>query len=185
VARSSARRSTGLERRWSLRIDDSFEQATCSWVAPVTLADETPAVLKLGMPHFEGEHEMQGLRFWDGQPTVRLLVADDTLGAMVLERCEPGTPLRELPETEQDEVISRLLRRLWRLPPTPHPFRRLSELTAFWINETLTQAERWTDPGLIREGARLLQELRLPRCCSQPISTLATCCRRKGSHGLS
>jgi streptomycin 6-kinase len=53
---------------------------------------------KIGMPHMEGEHEIDGLRFWDGDPTVRLLMADDDLGAMLLERCEPGTVLRALPE---------------------------------------------------------------------------------------
>src|SRR5258708_2058882 len=85
-----------LERRWSLTAGTAFdgEGGTCAWVAPVTLADGTPAVLKLGMPHMEAEHEIQGLRFWDGEPTVRLLRSDDELGAMLLERCQPGTSLR-------------------------------------------------------------------------------------------
>lgn len=39
------------------------------------------------------------------------------------DRCEPGTALRTLPEPEQDLVIARLLRRLWRAPVAPHPFR--------------------------------------------------------------
>jgi streptomycin 6-kinase len=59
---------------------------------------------------------------------VRLLEADDELGAMLLERCEPGTALRALSESEQDLVITELLRRLWRAPSAPHPFRPLSVL---------------------------------------------------------
>jgi serine/threonine protein kinase len=47
---------------------------------------------------------------------------------MLLERCEPGTALRMLPEPEQDLVIARLLRRLWRSPVAPHPFRPLSAI---------------------------------------------------------
>ncbi len=74
------------------------------------------------MPHMEGEHEIDGLRFWDGDPTVRLLMADDDLGAMLLERCEPGTVLRALAECEQDAVISGLLRRLWRAHQHNIPF---------------------------------------------------------------
>ena len=35
---------------------------------------------------------------------------------MLLERCEPGTLLRALPEPEQDVVLAGLLRRLWRAP---------------------------------------------------------------------
>jgi streptomycin 6-kinase len=76
-----------LARRWSLTLGTQFEgeDVSCSWVASVTRQDGTPAVLKLGMPHMEGEQEIDGLRFWDGDPTVRLLEADEDLGAMLLE----------------------------------------------------------------------------------------------------
>ena len=79
-----------------------------------------------------GEREIAGLRFWCGDPTVRLLDADDDLGAMLLERCEPGTSLSALPEPEQDLVIARLLPRLWRPPVAPHPFRPLAAMLAHW-----------------------------------------------------
>ena len=121
-------------------------------------------MLKLGMPHMEGEHEINGLRFWDGDPTVRLVKADADLNAMLLERCEPGTALRALPEPEQDIVIAGLLRRLWRSPVAPHPFRPLSAMTAYWSEETLADAERWPDTGLVREGLCLFKEL--PRSAS-------------------
>ena len=148
-----------LQQRWRLTIDAPFDGGTCSWVAPVRLADGSPAVLKIGMPHMEGEHEIQGLRFWDGDPTVRLLAADDDLEAMLIERCEPGTSLRALDEAEQDLVIARLLRRLWRVPASPHPFRPLSTMTACWSDETLAQVGRWPDPELVRAGLRLFEEL--------------------------
>jgi streptomycin 6-kinase len=150
-----------LEHRWSLTLDAPFDddEVSCSYVAAVARADGTPAVLKIGMPHMEGEHEIHGLRFWDGDPTVRLLKADDDLGAMLLERCEPGTVLRTLPEREQDVVISGLLRRLWRAPSAQHPFRPLSALAEYWSGETLTHIEQWPDTGLVREGLRLFKEL--------------------------
>jgi streptomycin 6-kinase len=150
-----------LERRWSLTLGAPFdgEDVNCAWVAPVALADGSPAVLKLGMPHMEGEDELQGLRFWNGDPTVRLLEADEESGAMLLERCTPGTALRGVPEPEQDWVIAGLLRRLWRSPSTPYRFRPLSAMTEYWSNETLADAERWPDAGLVREGLRLFKEL--------------------------
>jgi streptomycin 6-kinase len=150
-----------LEQRWSLTAGRPFDGdgMGCAWVAPATLAAGPSAVLKLGMPHLEGEHEIQGLRFWSGDPTVRLLEADDDLGAMLLERCEPGTTLRILPEPEQDLVIAGLLRRLWRPPVAPHTFRPLSAMTAHWIAETEAQVEHWPDTGLVREGLRLFKEL--------------------------
>lgn len=84
----------------------------------------------------EGEHEIEGLRFWAGNPMVQLLEADDELGAMLLERCQPGTHLRTLPEAEQDVIIAALLRRLRRAPSIPHRFRPLAIMTAYWIQET-------------------------------------------------
>ena len=97
-----------LERRWALTVEAPFlgMEATASWVAPAVLADGMSVVLKVGMPHMEADHEIAGLRFWDGDPTVRLIEADDDLGAMLLERGEPGTLLRESPEPEQDTVIA-------------------------------------------------------------------------------
>jgi len=115
--------------------------------------------MKVGMPHMENRHEIQGLRFWSGDPTVRLLSADEELGAMLLERCEPGSRLRMLPETEQDRVIASLLNRLWRPPSDPWPFRPLSDLMTHWAAETSAAAERWPDPGLVQEGLRLFNDL--------------------------
>jgi streptomycin 6-kinase len=150
-----------LEQRWSLTLDEPFDgpEVSCAWVAKVTMADGTSAVLKVGMPHMEGKHEIDGLRYWNGDPTVRLLNADENLGAMLLEHCDPGTALRTIPEPEQDHVIANLLHRLWRSPYAPYPFRPLSDLTSHWRNETLTHAKHWVDAGLVREGLRLFEEL--------------------------
>jgi streptomycin 6-kinase len=150
-----------LQQRWSLRLGVPFDgdEASCAWVGPVMLTTGQAAVLKLGMPHMESEQEIEGLRFWNSDPTVSLLDADDDLGAMLLERCEPGTALRTLPELEQDVVVARLLRRLWRPPAAPHPFRPLSAMIAYWNEETRAQVEHWRDEGLVREGLRLFEEL--------------------------
>jgi streptomycin 6-kinase len=149
-----------LLKRWSLTLGTVYdESASCAWVASATCADDTPAVLKLGLPHMEGRDEAHGLRFWDGDPTARLLMSDDELGAMLLELCEPGTSLRLQPEPEQNQVIATLLHRLWRTPKAPHPFRPLSALMEYWSAETLDRAEEWPDAELIRDGLRLFAEL--------------------------
>ena len=150
-----------LQQRWSLTLGNPFdgEEVSCSWVAPATREDQTTAILKLAMPHMEGENEINGLRFWAGNPTVKLLEADYDLGAMLLERCEPGTCLRELPEPEQDTVIAALLRRLWRVPSPSDHFRPLATMTAFWRSETLARSKYWKDPGLVAEGLRLMASL--------------------------
>jgi streptomycin 6-kinase len=150
-----------LQGRWSLSLGDPFSgsETSCAWVAPAARSDGTRAVLKLGMPHMEAAHESDGLRFWDGEPTVRLLAADAALHAMLLERCEPGTALRDLPEPEQDVVVAGLLRRLWRKPSAPHPFRPLSVMLSHWTEETIAAAPRWSDAGLVGAGLDLFEEL--------------------------
>jgi streptomycin 6-kinase len=149
-----------LEQRWSLTLGKPFDgpEVSCAWVANVTMPDATSAVLKVGMPHMEGKNEIDGLRYWNGDPTVRLLNADENLGAMILEHCDPGTSLRTIPEPEQDAVIADLLHRLWSSPSVPHLFRPLSDLTSHWRTETLTDMKHWVDAGLVR-GLRLFEEL--------------------------
>ena len=151
---------TDLKQRWSLTLSPPFEEeASCSWVAPCFLRDGTPAVLKIGLPHMEAKNEIDGLLFWNGDPTVFVLEADRELNAILLERCEPGTTLREQPEDEQDQVIAKLLRRLWRTLPDTHPFRPLSEMIAAWTKESMEQADRWPDAGLAKEGLHILEAL--------------------------
>jgi streptomycin 6-kinase len=148
-----------LERRWSLVVGDPYETASYSWVAPANRSDGTSAVLKLRMPHYEGDHEIDGLRFWSGESTVQLLEADRERGAMLLERCEPGTGLWKSPPEQQDLVLANLLKKLWRMPTAPHPFRPLSEMLAIWRERTVNDAAQWREPGLVCEGLRLLAEL--------------------------
>ena len=156
-----------LAGRLSLQVGTPISHAgvTCSWVAPVTRVDGSSAILKLAMPHMEGEHEIAGLRFWNGDPTVKLLAADEELGAMLLERCTPGTTLNGMPEAEQDVVIAGLARRLRRsgLTPDAHTqFRPLSAMLETWRAETLAQRPFWHDEGLVSEGLALFRSLSAP-----------------------
>lgn len=150
-----------LKDRWSLSPDAplSGEEPSCSYVEAVCRSDGTPAVLKISMPHMEQEHEADGLRVWNGEPTVRLIESDDEIRAMLLERCYPGTTLRVLDECDQDIVISDLLRRMWRPLTALHRFRPLSAMVEYWINETLAEVKQWPDRGLVREGLGVFNEL--------------------------
>ena len=161
-----------LKQRWSLTLSPPFaEEASCSWVAPCVRGDGTPAVLKIGLPHMEAENEIDGLLFWEGDPTVFVLEAAPELNAMLLERCEPGTTLREQPEDEQDRVIAKLLKRLWRTLPDAHPFRPLSEMIAAWAKESMEQADRLPDAGLAKEGLRIFEALLNDAPCDVLLAT--------------
>ena len=152
-----------LQARWSLTLGAPYE-AGAAWVAPVT---NRPAVLKLGMPHMEADQEIAGMQFWDGEPTARLLDLDVDYNALLLEQCDPGTPLGELPEAEQDVIMAGLLRRLWRVPAEPHPFRPLSLMTQHWSEEARQKRDNWVDAELLAEGLRLFEEL--PRTAPEQV----------------
>lgn len=149
-----------LQQRWSLELAAPFDsdEVSCAWVAPAALPNSTSAILKLGMPHMEAEDEIAGLRFWDGEPTVQLLAADESLNAMLLERCMPGTALRQLPEPEQDVIIAAMLRRLWRTPPAGS-FRPLTLMLDGWAAATRARRTTWPDAGLVEAGLQLFTEL--------------------------
>jgi streptomycin 6-kinase len=149
--------------KWSLTLGSSCgEDASCSWVAPAVREDGVRVVLKLGMPHMEAADEIAGLQFWSGNPTVRVLEADPTRNALLLERCEPGTPLRDRPEEEQDVVLAGLFHRLWRRPVETHAFRPLSLMIASWTRETLAARSKWHDEGVVRAGLRVFEALSQP-----------------------
>jgi len=127
-----------LADRWSLRVGEPFQPGgQCSWTAPATGPAGAGLVLKVGFrfPGGEERDEAAGLRLWHGNGAVRLYDAheSDSAYGLLIERCLPGTPLgRALPEPEQDQVVTALLRRLWAQPHTAHPFRPLTEMCAAW-----------------------------------------------------
>jgi streptomycin 6-kinase len=151
---------------WRLRLGAPFDPGgTCSWVCPVVRSDDTHAVLKLAMPHMEGEHEIQGLRYWSGRSMVKLLEADDDSGAMLLERCLPGATLRSEPEPAQDVIIAGVLRGVWESTTEKAGwggFRPLSQMIDYWCEETRAQRHFWPDAELVNEGMRVMKQLARP-----------------------
>ncbi len=161
-----------LRRRWGLTLGPPFDHdGYTAVVLRARLADGTPAALKLSFPHMEGLDEAAGLRFWDGDPTVALLAVGDDRHALLLERCLPGHDLHVLPEGERDEVLAKLLRRLWR-PVTPEDgFRHLEQMIAYWSAETERDEHRWPDPALVREGLATWRELVRPAATDVLLAT--------------
>lgn len=160
----------GLARRWTLDVGPPFQPGgVASWVAPARDTRGNDLVLKVGWPHDEALHEAQGLRAWGGRGAVRLfdaLLVGQT-SALLLELCQPGTPVSQvLPPRQQDTVVAGLLRRLWIQPPPGHPFRSLEIMCRRWADEfeeryaVAVAARRChLDPGLARAGMELLRTL--------------------------
>src|SRR6185437_9980980 len=114
------------------------------------------------------------LRFWKGSGTVRLIDADLESGAILLERCLPGTALHSESETKQDEIVAKLLKRIWghtRSTSEITGFRPLSEMIASWSDETIAQRSFWLDSELVSEGLRVFEQLARPAATDVLLAT--------------
>jgi streptomycin 6-kinase len=128
--------------KWSLLLGDPFAHAYASLAVPATLPDGGEAVLKICLPHRESEYEAEALAQWNGRGAVRLLAHDSERRALLLERCRPGSHLRELAPDVALDVIVGLLPRLW--IPAGEPFRPLADEAEWWASYL---PEKWERAG--------------------------------------
>ena len=162
-----------LERDWSISVGRAYEDPTEAFVAEATLADGTPAVLKLHIPragrHAENEITVlrlsgAGNRTVDGTGgCVRLLDADLPRRALLLERL--GRPMSELglPLAERLEILCAAAARVWR----PAPGCGLP---------TGADKARWV-AGLV---ATAWEELGRP-CSERAVAHAVTCAQTRGA----
>lgn len=112
-----------FSKQWSLTLFPPFEPLSYNYVAPAVDSDGRAVVLKVGVPNPELSTEIEALRVFDGQGTVKLLEADAEKGAMLLERLVPGEALLSLDDDEKATSIAvGVMRQLWREVPTDHAF---------------------------------------------------------------
>ncbi len=167
-----------LTARWGLSLGEPFEPGgNCSWVAPGIDRNGREVVLKVAWHHTEALHEAEALAMLGGHGAVEVYAfehlapldpgggpgGDVDTTAMLLERCRPGTELRERPEAEQHVVVTELLSSVWTVDlPSDHPFRPLSAMADDWVTraeERLTIDPGRLDGGLASEGLALFRLL--------------------------
>lgn len=121
---------TEIANRWELILGPPFE-LSYNYVIPVQRTDGTPAVLKLGVVRPELLNEIDALRHFAGRGACRLLAADETVGALLLEHLHPGQTLVAFAEAD-DEAATRaaahVMARLWAPPPPNHRYRSVADL---------------------------------------------------------
>lgn len=141
--------------RWKLTVEPPFN-LSYNYVAPVTRADGTPAVLKVRCPNPEASCEMEALHAFAGDGVCAVLEQDPEHVASLLERVLPGRPLAAL-VAEDDErataIAIDLLQRLWRPAPAEHSFPTV----AGWAEGLARHRERF-DGGTGPLPARLFEE---------------------------
>jgi len=157
---------------WGLEIAGApYEGGVCGWVAPVRRAGGD-AVLKVTWPHPEASTEAAALRWWDGVGAIRLLAEDRDAWVMLIERGDPGTPLRDagVPIDRALSIGAGLMNALWGkgIPAADGPcFESMHQVCDLWADLAERRAELYgaalrrhgTDPGILALGIGLLRTL--------------------------
>lgn len=136
---------------WDLQADGAPTHGASSLVLPVTTPRGRPAILKLGFPDDDSEHEHLALRRWAGDGAVRLLSAQPHRRALLLERLT-DRDLASVPDVEACAVVAALYRSL-HVPALP----QLRTLTT-WLE--LRTAELATLPRDTALPRRLVEQAR-------------------------
>lgn len=148
--------------RWGLAIEPPFPCLSFNYVTPAVRSDGEKVVLKLCPPDKEFFTEVDALRVFGGRGMTRLLEADESWGAMLLERVEPGKPIIDLPDdAEATGVALDVMQRFWPPPPAEHRFPTLADWfrRAFNYHKTYYGGSGPFDPGLFARGEALSREL--------------------------
>ena len=156
-----------LFARWGLRPDGAATHGHCSLVLPVRTAEGVAAVLKLGFPEEDSEHEHLALRRWAGRGAVRLLAADPHLRGLLLERLR-SDDLSGVPERRACEVVAELYRRL-HVPAMP-ALRPLSSIVERWTADLSTLPRSAPIPRrLVEQAVALGGELCADRAAPESV----------------
>jgi len=108
-----------IEADWQIVVGRAYRDSTEALVVEATLADGTPAVLKLMVPR-DGDaaaHEATVLRLAAGEGCPRLLRDDVARGALLLERLGPSLHELGLPIGRRHEILVSAAARIWRPAP--------------------------------------------------------------------
>jgi streptomycin 6-kinase len=120
-------------RRWGLTLGAPMIPLSYNYVVPARCADGMAAILKVCVPGGEFARQAAALRLFDGEGAARLLACDPGDEALLVERCEPGIPLRQETVVDDDRataIACEVMRRLWRPAPSDSPFPSMSDWNA-------------------------------------------------------
>lgn len=152
------RLTNDLMAEWGLRSDGWSMHGYTALVVPALTQDDERVVLKVSFDgDDESEHEALALRQWNGRGAVRMLRADPSRRALLLERLHP-TDLRNVGDLEACEVVAGLWTRL-HVPAMP----QLRPVTAYverWVADLQQEATNGPVPRrLVQQATSLAADL--------------------------
>jgi streptomycin 6-kinase len=140
--------------RWALRVVGDPMHGYMALVVPVLRGDARCA-LKVSWIDDETVNEAAALALWNGGGAVRLLDADVTAGALLLEWLDPRRHLAEADLSVAVPAAGRLLRRLAVPVPAGWPGRPVPGLRQWALDLAAELPRRWRAAGRPFPGRRL------------------------------
>ena len=97
--------------KWRLQVEEPVERLTYHYVVKVRDLNKRPLILKLGVPRKDVTREIIAVRLYNGRRFAQLLAHDESGGALLLERLEPGVMLSEV---KDEETAIRYYAEVWK-----------------------------------------------------------------------
>jgi streptomycin 6-kinase len=133
-----------LAERWDIEWDDVIQRGSMSVVIRCTSADRA-AVLKVGPERTRVAHEASALARWSTKHVPAVLAVDESLGALLIEAIEPGTPLADVDAYPSTDSLAALLTSLHDDAARDPSYRPVAEHIAYLFDAGLKNYERRPD----------------------------------------
>jgi streptomycin 6-kinase len=148
--------------KWGLATGIPCPTMSINYIEFTTTAAAQPVALKVGVPHSELYTEMETVGLYRGKRAVRLLDADRELGALLMQRLQPGTLLWQLMDNAREtRIAASIMREL----PVPTPATHNLPAFSRWVKRAFTLTRTEWDPqelmprDLIDRAERAFQEI--------------------------
>jgi streptomycin 6-kinase len=133
-----------------------------NYIEFATTAAGEPVTLKVGVPHAELFTEMEALRLYDARGAVRLLDVDRDLGAILMQRLQPGTMLWLLGNNRRETEIAASIMSALSVPvPSRHNLPAFSRWVerAFRLTRTEWDPQQLMPRDLIDRAEKAFREI--------------------------
>jgi streptomycin 6-kinase len=154
-----------LSERWQLDLESLIQRGSISVVMRCRTAEGRHAVLKVGPDRRRLREEAAALGRWHTPHVPAVLAEDETVGALLIEAIEPGTPLDEASGYPRLEKLAALITSLHADAGDDLPYRPVDERIAYLYDAGRKNFERRPDlaavisPELYESGRRLAMRL--------------------------
>ena len=156
---------SGLEKRWDLTWGTLIQRGSMSVVIRCRAAGGRSAVLKVSPDRTRLAHEAAALKSWRTGHVPAVLAVDESVGALLIEAIEPGTPLVESKDYPTTESLVALMMSLHKDVAPDSSFRPVSDRIAYLFDSGTKNYERKPElvelisPELYAQGRQLALRL--------------------------